>query len=91
MTLAGQAPPPRKGRMRRIMLERRIVALCEAHARLVVEQKLDTLDDVHRHFTETTGQRSHLDRRSPLDRRILPPRPELRRRGYGRRSSDPIG
>jgi hypothetical protein len=40
-------------------------------------------------FHERKGQRSLIDRRQELDRRVFPARPEGRRYGGGRRANDP--
>jgi len=63
----------------------RVLAFCAKHARRVREANPESLDDLTRLFAEEAGGRSLLDRRSPLDRRIFPPRPEGRRRGLSRR------
>jgi hypothetical protein len=76
--------------MRRIVIEGRIIALCEGHARTLASDPVETVEDLRARYAEPGAKRSLLDRRSPLDRRILPPRPERRRRGFGRRSSDPV-
>jgi hypothetical protein len=73
-----------------MVLDGRIVALCDTHARAVELAGVETLAALRARYPEGSGRRSLLDRRSPLDRRILPPRPELRRRSSGRRSSDPV-
>jgi hypothetical protein len=77
---------PGRSRICRVLVEGRIVALCEKHAALAVGS--DRLDELAATFRESTGRRSLLPRRSPLDRRVFPPRPEGRRRGDGRRVVD---
>jgi hypothetical protein len=47
-----------------------------------------SLDVLRELFQEPEGRRSFVDRRSPLDRRLFPPRPEGRRASAGRRSED---
>jgi hypothetical protein len=62
-----------------------VLAFCAEHARKVREAAPQSLEDLGQLFAEHVGVRSRLDRRSPLDRRIFPPRPEGRRRGLSRR------
>ena len=69
----------------RVRIADRVVAFCPEHAEKVREALPESLDDLRRLFAEHLGSRSLLDRRSPLDRRIFPPRPEGRRRGRSRR------
>ena len=45
-----------------------------------------SLDDLRHGQKE---RRSPIDRRAPEDRRVFPPRPEGRRRSFGRRATDP--
>jgi hypothetical protein len=75
-------------RLRRLAVEGRIVALCDKHATAVTDAKAKSLDVLRELFRESHGSRSLVDRRSPLDRRIFPPRPEGRRRAVGRRGND---
>jgi hypothetical protein len=74
-------------RLRRLVVEGRIVALCDEHATAVGHARSKSLDVLRELFREKDGKRSLLDRRSPLDRRLFPPRPEGRRR-VGRREKD---
>jgi len=83
---ASEDTSPRK--TRRVLVGERIVTLCEAHAREVREQAIENIDGLRAHFPEPGGRRSLVGRRSPLDRRIFPARPEGRRRGEGRRHDD---
>jgi hypothetical protein len=83
---AGSGRTRRK--LRRFLIESRVVALCEHHARLVDDAGAGTLAELRRLFPESAGNRSLLPRRAPLDRRVFPPRPEGRRRNMGRRTSD---
>lgn len=85
--LTPQAGPP-KGRLQRFLVEGRVVALCAGHAQRFREERPETLSGVAELFPEPGGQRSLLGRRSPLDRRQFPMRPEGRRRSAGRRSTD---
>jgi hypothetical protein len=88
---AALAPPERPpsepaARLRRICVGTRIVALCPAHADAARQAGAADLPELRSLFAEPAGNRSQLDRRSPLDRRIFPPRPEGRRRGTERRT-----
>jgi hypothetical protein len=90
--LAEKPRPARKppARLRRLAVEGRIVALCEAHATAVADANAKSLDVLRELFREADGNRSLVDRRSPLDRRLFPPRPEGRRRSMGRRDKDTV-
>ena len=70
---------PGAKRLRRIVIEQRIVALCDAHAAAFQSAHGSSIADLRTLFVENAGQRSFVDRRSPLDRRLFPPRPEGRR------------
>ncbi|MCC6213342.1 MAG: hypothetical protein IT376_00605 [Polyangiaceae bacterium] len=83
---AGGAPA--RSRARRLVLDGRIVALCEAHWVEARAAGVATVAGLRALFPEPVGARSLVPRRAPLDRRIFPPRPEGRRRADGRRSSD---
>jgi len=76
------------GKLRRVRVEERVVALCELHAERVRKQAPATVAALRQAFPERRGQRSLLERRSPLDRRAFPARPEGRRASSGRRASD---
>jgi len=78
----------RARRLRRLCIERRIVALCDAHADRVRAAGVETISDLRSLFPEKDGPRSLVGRRSVVDRRLFPPRPEGRRRA-GRRGTDP--
>lgn len=75
-------------RVRRVLVGDRIVALCAAHSEQLRHSGTSDVEGMRRVFTEPDGQRSLVGRRSPLDRRVFPPRPEGRRRGEGRRHDD---
>jgi hypothetical protein len=75
-------------KLRRVLVEERVVALCEAHAVQVKKQAPATVAALREAFTERRGQRSLLERRAPLDRRAFPARPEGRRASSGRRAGD---
>jgi hypothetical protein len=74
--------------VRRVVVEDRIVALCPAHAASFEASGATTIAELRNAFLESAGHRSLVGQRSPLDRRVFPPRPEGRRRGDGRRASD---
>jgi len=75
-------------KLRRVLVEDRVIALCAAHADKVRQQAPATLSALRAAFSERRGQRSLLERRAPLDRRAFPARPEGRRASSGRRASD---
>lgn len=75
-------------KLRRVLIETRVVALCEQHAGAVDQAGVVTLAELGALFPEISGNRSLVSRRAPLDRRVFPPRPEGRRRNQGRRSTD---
>jgi hypothetical protein len=80
---------PREARaLVRLLAGDRIVALCGTHAEMARLANATTLDELRALFAELGGRRSLVDRRSPIDRRLFPPRPEGRRRALGRRASD---
>jgi hypothetical protein len=70
------------------LIGERILALCSEHAALVRESEPGTLEELRARWTESDGKRSVISRRSPLDRRVFPARPEGRRRSAGRRATD---
>jgi len=72
----------------RVLIEDRIVALCDDHLAEVERAGVERLSQLFELFPEPTGQRRAPERRSALDRRIFPARPEGRRRGEGRRETD---
>jgi len=75
-------------KLRRVLVEERVIALCGAHAEQVKSKAPTTLAELRAAFSERRGQRSLLQRRAPLDRRAFPARPEGRRASSGRRASD---
>lgn len=77
-----------KGRLRRVLVEDRIVALCDQHAAEVQLTGVTTIEGLRGLFREPDGKRSVVERRAALDRRIFPARPEGRRRDDGRRADD---
>lgn len=73
-----------------VLIENRVVALCEAHAKAVKKARIKTVAALEALFHETTGARSKLPRRAAQNRRLFPPRPEGRRKSDGRRWSDAL-
>jgi hypothetical protein len=76
------------GKLRRLLVGDRIVALCVRHAEAAEAFDATTIERLRALFVEEGGRRSLLDRRSPLDRRVFPARPEGRRGGEGRRAGE---
>jgi hypothetical protein len=69
------------------LVHERIIAVCDDHALLASGAR--SIEELRGLFIEGRGRRSLVDRRSPLDRRLFPPRPEGRRaKPQGRRKSD---
>lgn len=87
--LQGPRPPASAGtkRLRSVLVENRLLCLCEQHAVLFRASGKTTLEELRALFHEPDGQRSLLSRRAPLDRRVFP-RPEGRRGKDGRRHDD---
>jgi hypothetical protein len=81
---------PPAGRAKRVLVGERLVALCESHARVLASLPVESVSELRRLFRESGGQRSLLERRQELDRRVFPARPEGRRRNAGRRGSDRV-
>jgi hypothetical protein len=75
-------------KLRRVLLGERIVMLCDPHASRARSEDVSSVEALRALFREANGQRSRLDRRSPLDRRVFPARPEGRRGNSGRRAQD---
>ena len=87
----GTAPsPPPAGKIRRVLIEERIVSLCDHHAARYRMSKCGSLGDLYALFPEADGRRTLLSRRAPLDRRVFPARPEGRRHNAGRRTWDQV-
>jgi len=87
----------------RLVMEGRPIPLCRDHAGIVAAARPASLEELRTLFVGATidieamirtglmvERRSPISRRESDDRRAFPPRPEGRRRGYGRRTSDPI-
>ena len=83
---AEQNPKPSK--LRRVLVEDRVLALCERHAEKVRAAPPATVAELRRAYAERRGKRSLLERRAALDRRAFPARPEGRRASSGRRATD---
>ncbi len=82
------ARPASPGKVRRVLIEERIVSLCESHAARYRMSGADSLRELYALFPEANGRRSLVSRRDPLDRRVFPARPEGRRHNVGRRTAD---
>ena len=80
---------PKAVKLRRILIEDRIVSVGEPHAVKVRAAAPSTIAELRRLFAERGVQRSLVERRASLDRRIFPARPEGRRARAGRRAGDP--
>ncbi|WP_437632473.1 hypothetical protein [Sorangium sp. So ce854] len=86
--------------MARVVIQGRSLSLCRPHAATVAAAMPETFEEMRALFVGLQrGQqaqddafverRSPIQRRSPEDRRVFPPRPEGRRLGGGRRATDP--
>lgn len=97
------APKTAGARISRLVMEGRPLALCRDHAAIVATARPATFEELRTLFVGAridieamirTGlmvdRRSPIPRRTDEDRRAFPPRPEGRRHGFGRRTSDPI-
>lgn len=71
-----------------VLIEDRNIGLCDTHLAEVRRAGVERLSQLFELFPEPRGQRSAPERRSPLDRRMFPARPEGRRRSAGRREKD---
>ena len=79
---------PKSSKLRRVLVEDRVLALCERHAGKVRAQAPTSVAELRRGYAEQRGKRSLLERRAALDRRTFPARPEGRRASSGRRATD---
>ncbi len=77
-----------RSKVRRLLIAERIVALCEEHAETAKSSDPKTIAELRALYAEVSGRRSLLPRRSPLNRRVFPARPEGRRCSDGRRAHD---
>ena len=84
-------------RMSQVVVEGRSSEFCRTHAAMVALARPETFADLRALFGGTHldeldapwERRAPIDRRGPEDRRVFPPRPEGRRRAFGRRATDP--
>ena len=87
----------------RLVMEGRPIPLCRDHASVVATARPASFEELRALFVGAaidieamirhglmTERRSPISRRQAEDRRAFPPRPEGRRRGFGRRASDPL-
>ncbi len=70
----------------RVLIGERLFALCQEHHRQIESAGVRDLPQLFELFREPGGRRGTPERRSPLDRRVFPPRPEGRRAGKDRRA-----
>lgn len=76
------------------MIDGRTLLLCRDHAAVAAANMPRTFEELRALFPEPpvdgehVGRRSMIERRIADDRRVFPPRPEGRRMGGGRRSTD---
>ncbi len=89
-TRSSAAAQGQKAKLHRVLIEDRIVVLCDAHAKKVHTLAPGTIDELRAVFREKDGKRSLISRRAPVDRRIFPARPEGRRASTGRRAGDDV-
>ncbi|HEY3593103.1 MAG TPA: hypothetical protein VGL13_04495 [Polyangiaceae bacterium] len=83
-----KATPP--SRLSRVTIQARTIVLCRDHASHVAVHMPKTWEELRALFTLPPDRRSPIPRRvDPDDRRVFPPRPEGRRRSFGRRNIDP--
>ena len=88
-TARGAAKRPTPSRISRVTIQARTVTLCREHAGQVAIHMPKTWDDLRALFVGSLERRSPIPRRKETDdRRVFPPRPEGRRRAYGRRKPD---
>jgi len=88
-TSRGATKRPNPNRISRVTIQARSVMLCREHAGLVAINMPRTWDELRALFGGTVDRRSPIPRRTEYDdRRVFPPRPEGRRKSYGRRRLD---
>jgi hypothetical protein len=80
--------PLRTTRIRTLLVADRLFCFCDTHADVVRDAAPKSIEDIRDLLKEPDGLRSLMARRSDVNRRIFPPRPEGRRRSQARRSSD---
>jgi len=84
-------------------MEGRPIPLCREHAAIVAASRPATFEELRALFVGASidieamirsglmiERRSPIPRRDAEDRRAFPPRPEGRRKSFGRRASDPV-
>jgi hypothetical protein len=85
----GSTKRPNPNRISRVTIQSRSVMLCREHAGLVAINMPKTWDELRAIFAGSLDRRSPIPRRTDYDdRRVFPPRPEGRRKSYGRRRLD---
>jgi hypothetical protein len=85
----GATKRPNPNRISRVTIQSRSVMLCREHAGLVAINMPKTWDELRALFGGSADRRSPIPRRTEYDdRRVFPPRPEGRRKSYGRRRLD---
>jgi hypothetical protein len=88
-TARGVSRRPSPNRISRVTIQSRSVMLCREHAGLVAIHMPKTWDELCAMFSGPVDRRSPIPRRTDYDdRRVFPPRPEGRRKSYGRRRFD---
>jgi hypothetical protein len=88
-TSRGATKVPNPNRISRVTIQARTVTLCREHAGLVAIHMPKSWADFRAIFVGSVDRRSPIPRRVENDdRRVFPPRPEGRRRPYGRRVVD---
>jgi hypothetical protein len=88
-TARGATKRPNPNRISRVTIQSRSVMLCREHAGLVAINMPKTWDELRAIFGGSVDRRSPIPRRTEYDdRRMFPPRPEGRRKSYGRRRLD---
>lgn len=80
--------PLRTTRIRNLLVAGRLFRFCDTHAEVVRNADPSGIEDIRNLLKEPDGLRSVVARRSDVNRRIFPPRPEGRRRSEARRSTD---
>jgi hypothetical protein len=88
-TARGAAKRPVPSRISRVTIQCRSLMLCREHAGQVAIHMPKTWEDFRAIFVGSVDRRSPIPRRIDYDdRRVFPPRPEGRRKSYGRRNVD---
>jgi hypothetical protein len=91
--ICGPSADGQKGRgaYSEVTIEGQTIVLCRSHAALVAADMPATWDELREMFVSVSDRRSPIPRRNGpwTDRRFFP-RPEGRRQGAGRRTTDPI-